>query len=135
LNTGSGRAESLTAIFQAARFSIVGVSNTLIDAALFFALTQALAAPILPAKWLSYSAGLANSFFWNRRWTFRAEINTARAAPQFLALNLVGLLANAGLMALGLHVLQLPLPVAWLAATAGAWLWNFWSCKQLFVNS
>lgn len=135
MNIPSGRVESLAAIFQAAKFSIVGIANTLVDAVLFYALTQVLLFPILPAKWISYSAGLANSFFWNRRWTFRTASSTPLAAPKFIGFNLIGLLINAGLLALALHVFRLPLPLAWLAATAGAWLWNFWTSKRLVFKS
>jgi putative flippase GtrA len=131
----SSRVESPAAILQAARFSIVGITNTLIDAAIFFALTQGLAVPVLSAKWISYSSGLANSYYWNRRWTFREARLARQAAFRFVALNLAGLLVNASLLALGLDILHLPLQLGWLVATGGSWLWNFWGSKQLVFKS
>ncbi|MDI6710797.1 MAG: GtrA family protein [Bacillota bacterium] len=56
---------------QFPRFCIVGVGNTAVDLASFLLLTLG-GVPYLPAQALSYAAGMANSFFVNRRWTFRA---------------------------------------------------------------
>lgn len=135
MDLASARVDNLGGLLQAARFSIVGIANTLIDAAFFFALAQALAFHPLPAKWISYSAGLANSYYWNRRWTFQTEGPVRQAALRYAAVNLVGLLANAGLLTLALNTLHMPLPLAWLAATGGSWLWNFLGSKQLVFKS
>ncbi|WP_046216130.1 GtrA family protein [Paenibacillus wulumuqiensis] len=53
---------------QAVRFAAVGVSNTAIDFIVFMLLHQLIG--IAPAQVISYGAGTANSYFWNRRWTF-----------------------------------------------------------------
>lgn len=53
---------------QAVRFAAVGVSNTVIDFIVFMLLHQLIG--VAPAQVISYGAGTANSYFWNRRWTF-----------------------------------------------------------------
>ncbi|PIK26411.1 GtrA family protein [Bacillus pumilus] len=55
-----------------AAFSIVGAGNTLIDFIFFFFLTACFVPPFL-AQCLSYSAGMMNSYFWNRKWTFQVK--------------------------------------------------------------
>ncbi|AOZ90424.1 hypothetical protein BK049_17880 [Bacillus xiamenensis] len=55
-----------------AAFSIVGVSNTLIDFIIFFFLTACLV-PSFLAQCLSYTAGMLNSYIWNRKWTFQVK--------------------------------------------------------------
>lgn len=52
------------------RFAVVGVSNTLVDFLVFF-LLQGLIGPIAQA--VGYAAGTANSYYWNRRWTFKTD--------------------------------------------------------------
>ncbi|PCK21240.1 hypothetical protein CEY02_09055 [Bacillus pumilus] len=53
-------------------FSIVGASNTLIDFLFFFFLTACFV-PHFLAQCLSYSAGMLNSYIWNRKWTFQVK--------------------------------------------------------------
>ncbi|MFJ5963181.1 GtrA family protein [Bacillus sp. NPDC093026] len=53
-------------------FSIVGASNTLIDFMTFFLLTACFV-PYFLAQCLSYSAGMLNSYIWNRKWTFKMK--------------------------------------------------------------
>ncbi|ANF98297.1 GtrA family protein [Paenibacillus bovis] len=53
---------------QAVRFAAVGVSNTAIDFIVFMLLHHLIG--VAPAQVISYAAGTANSYFWNRRWTF-----------------------------------------------------------------
>lgn len=54
------------------RFCTVGVGNTLIDFCVFFLLT-AVYVPYLIAQVCSYTAGIANSYIWNRIWTFEVK--------------------------------------------------------------
>ncbi|HAG11638.1 MAG TPA: hypothetical protein DCK76_09735 [Desulfotomaculum sp.] len=62
--------------------------------------------PYLVAQVLSYSAGVANSFFFNRKWTFRVErkANILEAA-NFVIVNGFSLLTSFGLLAV-LHDLN-----------------------------
>ena len=52
------------------RFSIVGVSNTIIDFLAFTMLFSVLGLGYIPSQILGYSAGILNSFVFNKKWTF-----------------------------------------------------------------
>jgi putative flippase GtrA len=112
---------------QAIKFLAVGVLNTLVDAGLYLALTRWLGLAALPtlAKGISYGAGVLNSFYWNRSWTFRSDANTIGALIAFVLANLAALALNAGIMHLGLNMLQLPESIAFVAATGSTPVWSF----------
>ncbi|MDQ7097163.1 GtrA family protein [Desulfosporosinus sp. PR] len=87
------------------RFCVVGGINTGIDFGVF-ALLFAWGVPLLPAHTFSYCCGILNSFWLNRKWTFRKTAkgsSPAEAKPtnqpirqmlQFTVLNLVTLIAT-----------------------------------------
>jgi len=52
------------------RFCTVGVVNTIIDLSTFFILVG-VGIPYFFAQILAYSAGMGNSYIWNRFWTFQ----------------------------------------------------------------
>ncbi len=80
------------------RFCTVGVGNTVVDFAAFLLLTLA-GVPYLLAQVLSYSAGVANSFFFNRKWTFGLQGKTnIMEIARFAAVNGLSLLASSGLL-------------------------------------
>lgn len=113
---------------QAATFVCIGLANTLVDAALYFALSSGLLVFALPraaAKAAGYLAGVANSHFWNRRWTFGSSQPAARTFLPFLATNLVGLGLNVALLQAGIEWLQLPEIAAVAGAAGGVAAWNF----------
>ncbi|GGJ57940.1 putative flippase GtrA [Anoxybacillus voinovskiensis] len=73
------------------RFAVVGIGNTLVDFGVFFLLTSMGMSYVL-AQICSYSAGVVNSYIWNRTWTFRVqEKASAQQFFQFLILNLLSL--------------------------------------------
>ncbi len=109
---------------QLLKFGLIGVSNTVVDLIVCRAL-QALfgtfsAAPILTyylPKVIGYACGIANSYFWNSRWTFREERRRdAREIVLFVAVNLVTLGLSLGLMYLFKNVCGLD---AWWMRTLG----------------
>jgi putative flippase GtrA len=118
---------------QAVRFLVVGLANTLVDAALYFALSSGAVIFVLPklaAKAAGYLGGLANSYFWNRRWTFRSDRPVSLTLVPFVAANLAGMALNVALLHIGLHVFRLHEITALAAATAGVFLWNFAANKR-----
>jgi len=120
---------------QAVRFSSVGVLNTAVDFGVYFLLTRWLGFAGLPvtAKGISYGAGIANSYFWNRWWTFRSTDPVRATFPPFVLVNLAGLAINAGVMHLALRTLSLPELIALGLATGTAVTWNFaWSKFVVF---
>lgn len=52
------------------KYGLVGGMNSGVDFAVFVTLVYAAGMASLWAQALSYTAGLLNSYFWNRRWTF-----------------------------------------------------------------
>ena len=72
--------EGKKSIVQFLKFVLIGVSNTLIDLIvcralqwLFGTFSDAQILTYYLPKVIGYCCGIANSYFWNSRWTFRAE--------------------------------------------------------------
>lgn len=80
------------ALWQFVRFNIVGILNTIIDWGFFAIFNQVLLVSYLPAKIISYSCGLINSYICNALWTFRAKKNrNLKQIFLFIGVNLVAL--------------------------------------------
>lgn len=81
---------------QVVRFGIVGVLNTAVDFALLNLLYHVVGLPLLVANTLSVAAGIVNSFFWNKHWTFSAGgwHRWWRQALVFVTVSLIGLVLN-----------------------------------------
>ena len=116
---------------QAAKFGAVGLLNTAVDLGIYFSLTRWILVDPVLAKSISYSAGLLNSFFWNKSWTFRSTANTWTTIIPFILFNLSGLAINAGVMQLSLRVFNFPEIAALGMATACTLAWNFATSKLL----
>ena len=79
---------------QAVKFGLVGVLNTLIDYAVYslLLLIPFIREHYVIAQVAGYSAGLANSLYFNKRWTFAQKERVSRAQLlTFLAVNLAAL--------------------------------------------
>ena len=114
-------------LVQAVKFGAVGILNTAIDLGLYFVLTRWLGLGGLPvvAKSISYTAGILNSFLWNKFWTFQSRAGTMKTLLPFILTALVGLGINAGTLQVCLKTLHLPELVALGAATLITLFWNF----------
>ena len=58
------------------RFTLVGLSGTILDVGIYNILLLLFRMPFQFAQVFSFTAGLLNNFYWNRRWTypeFRAQ--------------------------------------------------------------
>ena len=117
---------------QAVRFGVVGILNTSVDLGSYWILTRFVPyfgnAPVI-AKALSYSLGVVNSYIWNRSFTFRSQVRSPKRFMLFFLINLIALGINSGLMALALHVLELPEWAGLLMATTITLAWNFTTSK------
>ena len=78
-----------------ARFLTVGAIGTCLDFGLL-SLLKASGLPTLAANTLSFTAGVANNFTWNRLWTFAdaRQAGWQKQLAQFLLVSLVGLSLN-----------------------------------------
>jgi putative flippase GtrA len=56
-----------------AKYALVGGLNTGVDFAVFCTMVYGLGMMTIGAQALSYTAGLVNSYFWNRYWTFQVK--------------------------------------------------------------
>lgn len=77
------------------RFCVVGVSNSAISFLVFYILSQQMGANYLLSSFIGYISGIANSFVWNKIWTFQDQ--SPRLLGQFikfLAVNLFSLCIN-----------------------------------------
>ena len=83
--------EGKKSVVQLLKFVLIGASNTILDLIVTFALNAIFGIYYL-AKIIGYACGIANSYFWNSRWTFREERRRdAREIITFIAVNLVTL--------------------------------------------
>ena len=83
--------EGKKSIVQLLKFVLIGASNTILDLLVTFALNAIFGIYYL-AKIIGYACGIANSYFWNSRWTFREERKRdAREIVTFIVVNLVTL--------------------------------------------
>lgn len=79
---------------QAVRFGLVGVLNTLIDYAVYslLLLIPFVREHYVIAQVIGYCAGLANSLYFNKKWTFAQKERVSKGQlVAFLAVNLAAL--------------------------------------------
>ncbi|OPY56104.1 MAG: GtrA-like protein [Pelotomaculum sp. PtaU1.Bin035] len=124
-------------ILQLCKFAIVGFVNTFIDWAVYFTILKIFPSEIAifytAAKSFSYFCGIINSFFLNRCWTFKTDLdgNGKSRFFKFTVVNAIGLGINSVsfyvlLNVIGSHAITLFL------ATSIAFGFNF-SLSKLWV--
>ncbi len=93
----------LKKILQFIKFGIVGVMNTLVDFIVFtlictiFAVDKDSGSLIVTViNLIAYSCGVANSYFFNTRWTFKGERNENRKKELilFIVINIISYVVN-----------------------------------------
>ena len=127
-----------TELTRFARFLTVGALGTALDFSLLTALKLAGVTTLL-ANSFSFSAGVANNFTWNSRWTFadRRNGNWRAQFLQFLVVSLIGLALNNAIVLL----LEVPLgaqigDAAWgyapakIIATGVVVFWNYFANRN-----
>ncbi|MDX6679018.1 MAG: hypothetical protein QOE31_3070 [Solirubrobacteraceae bacterium] len=84
---------------QLLRFATVGASGYVVNLAVFTAAVHGAGIDYLFAAVLAFVVALANNFFWNRGWTFRAGAGHAGfQAARFLVVSLVAFAFNVVLL-------------------------------------
>ncbi len=98
-------------LWQAAKFGLVGILNTLVDLGILNFLlwatdtTAGLGFSIF--KGMSFTVAVVNSYFWNKFWTFKKK-ETASASKeftQFFVVALIGFGINVGVASLVVNVI------------------------------
>ena len=98
----------LSVMSQVSKFAAVGISNTAIDFGILNLLSMATGITaglqIGGVNVPGFVAAVINSYFWNQNWVFKGRESGEGALhdfPKFLAVSLVGLLINSGIIILG----------------------------------
>jgi putative flippase GtrA len=121
-------------LFQFSKFCLVGCSNTGVHYIIFIVLLHMANMHYLAASVLGYTGGMANSLFWNSRWTFagHARLGIGHVA-RFFTVNIGSLLVNAGTLYIVVEHCNPPPPeLGQLAAIAAGLVVNFIGCR-IFV--
>ncbi len=108
------------------RFCLVGGFNTVLIFYLYFLLTRKLHLYYLSANTIGFFIGVTNSFFLNKRWTFKnKEQQTHKQYLKFWLMALCGLGLNAIIIFLLVDYVQLYDFFAMVIATGIILFWNF----------
>ncbi|WP_054693451.1 GtrA family protein [Syntrophomonas palmitatica] len=119
---------------QFLRFCTVGAGNTLVDLSLFFLLTLG-PVPYLLAQVLAYSAGVVNSFIFNRYWTFRVKGRSSLAEiTRFIIVNGISLAFTSGLLVILCEAGHTALWLAKTTATGAGIILNFIGSRWVFAD-
>ena len=108
------------------RFAVVGVTNTLVDLALFLVFYLVFGWHLLAANSLAYAAAVVNSYLLNKAWTFEGRARAGGGPSRFLlflAFNLAGLLMANMVIWVAAHAV--PVVVAKLLATGIVMVWTY----------
>lgn len=129
--------------FQASKFVLVGILNTLIDLGvlnlLILATGIASGLGYSAFKGISFAVAVINSYFWNKFWTFKSA-GTGKAGKeflQFLVVSTVAFFINVGIASFVVNVIgpqfgtgaKMWANVGAIAATFCAMFWNFMGYK------
>ena len=125
---------------QFTKFVIVGLVNTAIDFFIYFSLTRGtdfFEQHLLSANIIAFSIAATNSFFWNKKWTFRDQGKNYHVQySKFLIVSIGGLILSQGIFVIGVHYLKISDIITKLAAVAIVTFWNFalnklWTFKKV----
>ena len=111
---------------QLIKFCIVGGSGYVVNLSVFALCFQGLDLHHLLAATLAFIVGVANNFWWNRHWTFRAGGGSARfQAPRFFTVSVVAFLFALAVLELLVSAAGVPELLAQAIAIVAATPLNF----------
>jgi putative flippase GtrA len=85
-------------VIQFIKFGTVGISNTLLNFAVYTLLLKVFGVWYLGAAAIGFALGAVNGFLWNRRWTFRGHVGDALTPVRWAVVQGCGLALNEGLL-------------------------------------
>ncbi|HUW72093.1 MAG TPA: GtrA family protein [Candidatus Humimicrobiaceae bacterium] len=143
LFTASIIGKKFSALYQIAKFVLVGALNTMIDlGALNFLMSiSGIYTGVFYSifKGLSFLTASTNSYFWNKHWTFekREEAFVRQEYFKFLVIVGIGFLINVGIATFVVNIIgpqfgiseELWANVGAFVAILFAWVWNFTGAK------
>lgn len=133
-------------IVQFVKFGTVGLSNFAISYSVYYLLFSYETGSRLfgfegfdavIANTVGYIAGILNSFFWNRLWTFKTDEQSASSSRfvPFILLNLLCLSLSSLAIYLSVDVAGLNFVACWLVVMTAATVFNFGACKLVVFRS
>jgi putative flippase GtrA len=115
--------------FEALRYAVVGVLNTLVGLLVIVACQALLGFSPYVANACGYAIGILVGYVANRNWTFRHSGAIGLSAALYLALFATCYVLNLAVLWLGLNVLGWPAALAQLAAMVVYTVCFFVGCK------
>ena len=111
---------------QFGKFVLVGLLNTSIHYLVFFLLYKYAGIHYLAASFIGYSAGLVNSFFINKKWTFQ-YVQKSRWPEfiKFLLVNVAALFINIALLETFVTLFRIIPEISQIIAIGGSTVVNF----------
>lgn len=119
------------------RFSTTGILNTVIDFAVFTLCQGAIGLHYTTSQIIGYSCGVANSFVFNKKWTFEyknSDKNAGYELIQFILVNVVSLFITVVLMKFLVNNFDFNIYVSKIVVTLAAQVINFLLYKLWVFN-
>ncbi|MHC6178709.1 GtrA family protein [Clostridium sp. JNZ X4-2] len=119
------------------RFSATGVLNTVIDFAVFTLCQSAIGLHYTTSQIIGYSCGVANSFVFNKKWTFEYKNSDKKYVYeliQFILVNVVSLFITVLLMKFLVNNFNFNIYVSKIVVTLAAQAINFLLYKLWVFN-
>lgn len=119
------------------RFSTTGVLNTVVDFMVFTLCQSAIGLYYTTSQVIGYSCGVANSFVFNRKWTFErrnSDKNILSELIQFILVNVASLFITVVMMKFLVSNFNFNVYVSKIAATFTAQAVNFLLYKLWVFN-
>jgi putative flippase GtrA len=113
---------------QFIKFSVVGVSGTIIDYGVLNLLVLVFHTNVYLSSTVSFTLAVVNNFIWNKYWTFKVNNQTNRPYFQFfqfLVVSVVGLGLNLLIMYILIHFFNIWYNLAKAFAIVVVLFWNF----------
>lgn len=119
------------------RFSVVGVTNTMIDFIMFTVFNGFIGVNYTLSQVIGYSCGVINSFIFNKKWTFSDNENKRKMYKEvvrFIIVNLLSLAVTLVLMNILVKSLSVNVYISKVIVTFLAQIINFLAYKLLVFN-
>ncbi|HBC97323.1 MAG TPA: GtrA family protein [Clostridium sp.] len=119
------------------RFSATGVLNTIIDFLVFTLCQSIIGLYYTVSQVVGYSCGVANSFIFNKKWTFQydnPDKNIVHEILQFVVVNIVSLIITVIFMKFLVDRFALNVYISKVIVTFAAQMINFLSYKIWVFN-
>ena len=111
---------------QFVMFALIGCLNTALHFIVFLLFFRGGILPMLLASTVGYCAGLVNSYFLNRRFTFKVEPGSGGSEfVRFVVVNLIALLLNLAVLQFLTSVYAVWPEIAQLVAIGASLVFNF----------